>query len=65
MYKKLIFLCLLAGCASTSTTAHLERDFCKEAGGVWYKGPMDSEYRCVDEQSLRDNLRRMQTRIFR
>mgnify|MGYP001813344996 CR=1 FL=1 len=55
----IVALLVLAGCVSTSTSHHGPKDIdpCKEAGGVWYKGPMDRDYRCVDKKSLEESLR--------
>ena len=51
----LILIASLTGCATTER--HV--DECKAHGGVWYKGPMDSEYTCVDRFALGQALERL------
>jgi uncharacterized protein YceK len=62
----LVLLLLVSGCASTSTPLDRPRqpDPCTSQGGVWWKGTMDTEYRCVDEKGVREALRHVQQRYF-
>ena len=54
--KRLWILLLLVGCA---TNPDYTPDPCKAQGGVWYKGPMDSQYYCYDEETVRQIVRNM------
>lgn len=53
----------VAGCATPETQRAMSYEqamskACREAGGVWYRGPMETDYECVDRQSLVDAIDR-------